>query len=198
MQEIKNKSENFLFTCDQKLKWFGYGEWVEETDCFLFKYKGYYCAVHRVLKREPCEEEVFYGGHLCGYVEVPKNNPYYKKYFCIDIEDVDVCLDCHGGITYDDKESFISTLFNKPRDHWIGFDCGHSGDLIPSMELFKKSHKTQTSDYMQQIKNLYNNVFASEYRNISFCIKECMSLVDQLEHLKHENLNAKAQLDEIS
>jgi hypothetical protein len=56
--------------------------------------------------------------HLCGYVYIPYGHNYYGR----DTYDIKV----HGGIT----------LAEQDKDEWkIGFDCGHSGDLIPAMKL---------------------------------------------------------------
>jgi hypothetical protein len=189
----QNRQDFFLFTCDQKLKWFGYGEWVEEADRILFDYKGYKCLVNRVVAKETdAKEEHYFGGHLCGYVEIPKVHFYCSKEFMFD---VDVCLDCHGGITYDEKESHLSRNPDLCTSHWIGFDCGHGGDIVPSMEMFKKLHPVKQSDYMKEIKSEYPNLFKTTYRNAQFCIKECTDIVDQLEHLQTESLNEKVKAE---
>jgi len=36
------------FTSDQKLKWWGNGEWVEEADTVEWKYKGVHCEIERL------------------------------------------------------------------------------------------------------------------------------------------------------
>lgn len=54
-------------------------------------------------------------GHRCGYIRLPK----YSKYFGLKYDDID--LSCHGGLTFGEIEK---------GEHWIGFDCGHSGDGI--------------------------------------------------------------------
>jgi hypothetical protein len=53
-----------------------------------------------------------FGKFWCGYVTIPNDYPQF------DYEDE---IECHGGITY--QESVNGGIR-------IGFDCGHSGDLI--------------------------------------------------------------------
>lgn len=66
---------------------------------------GMTCVIRRVENR-----------HLCGYVEVDDD---------IDME----IIDCHGGITFDRKEVHGFPTSNR----YIGFDCAHAGDWIPSL-----------------------------------------------------------------
>jgi hypothetical protein len=65
------------------------------------------------------------GGHLCGYVGVPKNHPAYGVSYTHEIfEHIDV----HGGLTYGDEGD---GEFRPEGTYWFGFDCAHSGDLSP-------------------------------------------------------------------
>lgn len=57
-------------------------------------------------------------GYRCGYVRIPKQHPWFDKN---NYEEIDV--DCHGGLTYSDYTKDKKAL-------WIGFDCGHAGDLV--------------------------------------------------------------------
>ena len=40
-REYKITQEEHRLTTEQKLKWFGYGEWVEEADTIHLEYKDY-------------------------------------------------------------------------------------------------------------------------------------------------------------
>lgn len=60
----------------------------------------------------------FVFGQWNGYVELPKDHPYYGKYY----DDMDNNIDVHGGITYSDYNG------------WVGFDCAHGWDLKPDLE----------------------------------------------------------------
>ena len=159
--------ETHHFTSDEKLEWWGYGEWVEEPGEVLFEYKGMECKVTRRGIQEPGVKETFlFGGHLCGYIRIPDNHPYHHK----DYEDIPI--DCHGGLTYGECSD----------KHWIGFDCAHCFDYIPSTEYIKK---ILTMEGVLEPRPFYikfkdNSFFKRSYKNIAFCIKECQSIVDQL------------------
>lgn len=167
------------FTSDQKLRWWGYGEWLEEPDKVLFKYKNIRCRVVRMANAEsmknPDNDHVF-GGHLCGYIAIPKRHFLFKKH------DDEIDIECHGGLNY-------SNLSKCGKYWWIGFDCAHLGDLTPSIyhlhssnphmiELKKKQKERWQSMGVNPM--LYEEV----YRNISFCKKECRQMVNQLLQMK--------------
>ena len=168
--------EYHLLDSDFKLKYFGYGEWVEEPDRVNFIHKGYSCKIIRICAREPyCMDEVYYGGHLCGYVKLDETHPYHGKGY------QDMNIDCHGGITYAERSEWV----DHPEENkfWIGFDCGHSGDFIPSSEMFKKRHnKPSWIEKMNEIFDSSNlpDYLKPTYKNLNFCIEECKSIVDQL------------------
>ena len=162
--EINVKEEEHIFTYDRKLKWFGYGEWVEEADQLKFEYLGYQCMILRVCEREPyAKEEHYFGGHLCGYVRIPEYHPYYCKE-CWDMD-----IECHGGLTYGEKHP----------DFWIGFDCGHSFDVIPSIEFTKTLDKDILE--LKKIFNLsHSPIFQRTYRNMEYVKEQCIKIVEQL------------------
>lgn len=64
-------------------------------------------------------------GHLCGYLGVPKDHPWYGQ----DGNEIRV----HGGISW--SGDHIPNLEPEPNIWWLGFDCGHYGDVIPYMML---------------------------------------------------------------
>jgi hypothetical protein len=157
-----------LYTSDQKLEWFGYGEWVEEPDEVIFEHKGVKCMIKRMLAFENCGDA--FGGYFCGYVCIPKNHKNYAKDPFKDFR-----YDCHGGLTYGRLE--------ENEEYWIGFDCAHSGDLIPSMEKLKQSRKDlfkECFEGLQEYKKMYPHLFINTYRNIDYCINECKSLAEQV------------------
>ena len=62
-----------------------------------------------------------YRRHWCGYVGVPKSNPYYG-----DAMDID----CHGGVTFTDY------IEQWGLNYWfIGFDCSHIYDITRYSEV---------------------------------------------------------------
>ena len=165
---MKKKITKDLFTKEFKLTHLGYGDWLDEPDFLEFKFKGIKCCIVRIVQREPyTKEEVYFGGYLCGYILLPKDHPLYgKKFHEIDLE-------CHHGITYSQitEEGWL-----------IGFDCAHSGDLVPTFE-----HKRNTDPKLKKIKEMYpapegfekHPLFHSTYKNLDFCIKQCKLLAKQ-------------------
>ena len=143
-----------LFDTDLKLKHLGYGEWVEEPDQYGFVHKGLKCFIRRQFFYE---DEQGQGGYLCGYVELPET---------FDRELIDD-LEVHGGITYRNK------LENK-ENFWVGFDCAHCDDLVPSIEIFKKNNYKNDRRFFPTFATLV-------YRNISYVENQCRSLADQIQ-----------------
>lgn len=85
--------------------------------------------------------------HLCGYVILTEDNKFWGKYYD------DISAQVHGGLTYTEIDN---------NNNWVvGFDCAHSGDLVPS---FQKVHLN------------VNDV----YRDKEYVISECESLAEQL------------------
>lgn len=181
-------------TSREKLFWLGQGEWVEEADEVDFEHVGVKCKVWR----QGCESvRLFlntypdfpklsentnaqvqalleitgykipaFGGHLCGYICL-ENHP-------CDFETRDeIPVDCWGGITYAEKE--------KDGKYWIGFDCAHSGDIVPSMVEMQEGIRTETRRQMLKMGLDISNspLFNDSYKNIDFCIKECKSMAEQ-------------------
>jgi len=158
--EHTTKNEEHHWTSEEKLKWLGYGEWVEELDSIEIEYLGYEAIVIRVLQREPFSKvESYFGGNFCAHVRIPENHPLYGS------KEIDI--DCHGGINLNEFHE----------EHWIGFDCAHAIDYIPTFELKIKQHK----ELFPIPKGLENShFFTPVYRNMQYCIDECKKIIDQL------------------
>ena len=144
------KEESFLFSCNDKLKNLGYGEWVEEFDRVIFEYMDYECMVHRAYKGDK-KTNLFFSGHLCGYVKIEGKDLLQNQSAIKQIS-------CHCGITYNSLFKYNSVY----PENWIGFDCAHEGDIIPSIEMIRKTSKNCT------------------YKNVEFCMMQCMNIVNQL------------------
>lgn len=171
------KNEIHQYTPEEKEKWWGDGEWVKEPDVVTFGHLGIKCMVQRIAMEEPYAKDFHvFGGYLNGYVSIPSDHPYYQKKY----EDIDI--ECHGGLTFGECSDA----------HWIGFDCSHSGDYVPSTEHLKK-----TAPWMQECRDreeelktrfdLHNSpIFNRTYRNIHFCMEECKNMAEQLISMAHE------------
>lgn len=112
-------------------------EWEGEDNYYLYSEDGFTCEIKR-------QGEL---GHLCGYVTLPKGH----KFNGLHYDEIPVSV--HGGLTYAN---------NLENGEWvIGFDCAHSGDLIPSFFNEKIQWK-------------------GTYKNIDFVKKEISKLIKQI------------------
>jgi len=122
------------------------GEWENEPDRLEFEHAGFKCLILRNSELK----------HLCGYVGLPKWHPYYGW----DYDEIDV--DVHGGLTFSARGRGKRW---KKGYWWIGFDCGHAGDLVPVVESF-----TQDAKWFRGL----------IYRNIEYVKAELKHLAEQL------------------
>lgn len=183
--EIKIIKQLNDFPPENKINWWGAGEWVDEPDTLGFEYKGYTCLIHRRAVREPYTKDIhIFGGHLCGYVVIPETHSLFGKF---EMNDEINQLDCHGGVTFNEGD--------ENEAHLIGFDCTYSNDIVPSMEkLYTTSPdfialKKKNDEMMERFNIKRSPFFDKHYRNIDYCIKECKGLVNQLIVL--EKINEK-------
>lgn len=72
-------------------------------------------------------------GSLCGYVGVPAEHPWHGVGCAAVDESTGYQLTVHGGLTYSGSCSGKICHVVEGDDHvwWLGFDCGHYGDLSP-------------------------------------------------------------------
>lgn len=172
---------NFL-TPEAKEFFWGQGPWVNEPDYEEFEIDSVKCSIERMgtnlpfkfedylqvfqeLKKENPEHPLVknnfhFGGHLCGYVQLPKDHPWEK----IDCDEIPA--EIHGGITYRER--------TKGR-FCIGFDCAHSYDLIPSQKAWKKIYGEE-----YKLKIPYFPVGEESYKTWDFVKKEVIKLVEQV------------------
>lgn len=92
------------------------GEWDGEPDKLLWKHKGFDCMIVRNQM-----------GALCGYVGVQEGHPWFGQDYS------DVNADAHGGLTYGDYCQGHICHPGPEKTYWLGFDCAHSGDIVPGM-----------------------------------------------------------------
>lgn len=146
---------------EQKLKWWGCGEWVEESDIATFQYKGYQCKIVRIFIFPSIDACL--GGHLSGYVLIPTEHPWHGK----DYNTIK-CL-VHGGLTYASETS---------KKFWIGFDCAHWLDVIPATVSIDRHIREKTKKEVPGIEKFYSEL-KETYKNMSFCVEECKNIVNQ-------------------
>lgn len=131
-------------------------QWVDEKT-------GLDCLMHR----NP-------GGAWCGYVGVPEGHPLFKVSYCDYDKMPDIRV--HGGLTYSDvcqesKETPGRGICHVPLPGrpahvwWLGFDCAHSGDVVPGYDWPPES-------------------FDSSYMYADAVKAECRKLAEQLAAVK--------------
>lgn len=156
--------EEVIIPKEKKIELWGDGEWASEVDWIRFDCMGYHCEVFRNYRT----------GIWCGYVTIPETHPWFEKDYH------DIKCDVHGGLT------FGQTMIKDNVDKFlIGFDCGHSGDLIPGYDAFNKEgtfYQKYVSEMKDEIKELFkfNSLTNPSYKNLRFAIAEVLNLVTQV------------------
>lgn len=162
--ELQGKTH--IFTKEQKENWWGKGLWIDEPDLIEFEHEKIICKIIRINIIEPfSKNKHVFGGHLCGYCMIPKEHSQYK----IDNNIFDFEYDVHGGITYSEIE--------ENEEHWIGFDCAHYNDIIPSMKYLEETIPILIKINKKYPKSLF---FQKTYKDISFLLEECKNLAEQI------------------
>ena len=167
------RQEETLFTPEQKFNWWGDGLWIHEPDLVTFEHEGVECKAMRVIAKERRTQEHVFGGHFCGYCAIPEGHPWFAKTYD-DIE-----CDVHGGLTY--------SRLNDDGKWWVGFDCGHSTDLIPSMGALDETYAEMIMP-MKELKEQFPEslLFNPVYRDVGYVIKQLESVAKQIKESSHE------------
>lgn len=161
-----------------KSKW-GDGPWQTEPDRIEWEQHGMPCLMLRNRM-----------GAWCGYVAVNPGHRFYgvgyssctKKPQCKKSKRDHYCdhtpgnlLNVHGGITYGNTCKDHICHVPKPGQpdnvFWLGFDCAHGGDVIPSMnELIPKGITCMTM----------RDPFGGTYKDVPYVKREVNRLAKQL------------------
>jgi hypothetical protein len=146
------------------------GPWDAEEDRYEWWYKEYPCIIMRNG-----------AGSLCGYIGLPPGHPWYNRSYGSlcgwddDDSHPSYDIDVHGGLTYSDSDR-THELTPKPPPRlrkivvlgapppkplaapipfeawWLGFDAGHSFDLVPllaSRGLSMDGSRYRTFEYVK-------------------------------------------------
>lgn len=133
-------------------------------------------------------------GVRCGYVALPPTHPVNNFYN----ENYNV----HGGVTFFGENHLSACFFGDKacNDKWLGFDCGHGGDLNDydtALNYFADDERTlKNINAMLEIKCKVANEMEEKYpgfkerrkldlfnekeRTCDYVISECKRLIDQL------------------
>lgn len=140
------------------------GIWQSEGNRHYFTAHGFKCLVLRHYSL----------GYLCGYVGLCKFHKLYNQSYEINPE-YDL-LEVHGGITYTEHDSdFIS--FPNEVYFWVGFDCGHSQDLLP-----KDNYKLLAESYKR------SGLSVPTYKDVHYVTNECKELARQLREIQNKHV----------
>ena len=124
-------------------------------------------------------------GSWCGYVGVPPGHPLYGQDYDAAYEiatKMNCNIDVHGGLTFadkcqeEDKEHGICHVVEPDEDDdiwWLGFDCAHGGDLVPSMRFLESK--------MGFPPFLVDKQEYEKYRDTEYVIGETTKLARQLD-----------------
>lgn len=156
--------EHKTWTTTDKSDW-GDGPWQDEPDKeqWADEATGYACLMKRSRM----------SGSLCGYVGVPEGHPWYGADYG------SISTDVHGELTYGSKcqdgpDEFTICHVPGPGEpdhlYWLGFDCGHAGDIMPAMEA-------RTRD--AGLPSLPNPYFEETYKPVAYVKAECARLAKQ-------------------
>jgi hypothetical protein len=155
--------QKHLYASDEKLKWWGYGEWVQEPDNIIFDHEGFKCHCLRIVRMNNYDA---FGGHWCGYIYLPEHHPWYD----LNLHNIEASV--HGGLSYSQMQ--------RNATYAVGFDCGHSFDLVPSLEKYLKEDKV----YDQMKHNTCSKLFSRHYRNVNYIVNQTQSLANQASEIK--------------
>ena len=155
-------------TPEEKIKYLPAGPWIDEPDELYFNHKGIDCKISRILAFE--NNGRIFGGHCCGYCKIPELMATSE---CFEQSTTaELGFSVHGGITYSEFAA---------DGCWIGFDCAHSGDIVPSMlETKRRIREELQQKLIGWNLSPFSKVFIDEYRDINFVRKECESLAEQI------------------
>lgn len=94
-------------------------------------------------------------------------------------------IDVHGGLTY--AAGCSGHICHVPAEGepdnvwWFGFDCAHSGDLCPQMEMARKGFKHLMPSLPPELEAAMEKMDMRDvYRDAAYVAAECASLAKQL------------------
>lgn len=100
----------------------------------------------------------------CGYVEVPEGHPWHGRHL-----DYLGHVNVHGGITF--AGDIVEPMIEGSSGWWIGFDCAHAGDYMPSLDSTLKSAFPDRGR---------SALIGWEYRTLEYVRAECARLAEQV------------------
>jgi hypothetical protein len=160
-----------LYTSNQKLRWWGYGEWVEEPDIGSFMHEEFSCIIKRIFIIEPSGN--VFGGHWCGKIKIPKDHLWAETVR-------DFAVKQKQGLDYSEshpcpEESLEFFKENIKNDLWIRFEYDREIDLIPSIYYVQKQIIGMVSLF---------DFFDTTYKNMNYVISKCKEVAEDAKKTK--------------
>lgn len=120
-------------------------------------------------------------GFRCGYVAIPSDHPMNESNkSCPDN------IEVHGGVTFFDENHLSKAFFGNKActDKWIGFDAGHSWDILDmksALKYFPDLSKEEIKHiiFMNSCRSEITN-FDSNLRDKQYMEDQCKYMIDQL------------------
>lgn len=130
------------------------GPWDEEPDRIEWRHLGFACLMVR--------SDV---GVWCGYLGVPPGHPWHG-----DPDPEGACA--HGGVNYASACAGRVCHVAQPGEPadvwWLGFDCGHAFDLIPSISAHPGLRTAELAKKM-----------GWQYRDVAYVTEQVNRLAEQ-------------------
>ena len=130
-------------------------------------------------------------GHRCGYVAIPPEHKYSqtpeeersfmggRKYKHYDYDSLDI--QAHGGLTFMAPDHGLKDLLPVPcTDMWIGFDCGHHGDMCDIDAHERYFGKEETKEKKSFFRAMNHGYEGQTVKVFNYVRQECESIIDQL------------------
>lgn len=114
-------------------------------------------------------------GSWCGYIEIPEGHALHGLHY----DPAGERVHAHGGLTYSQpnpppQEAIGDVPAVPGQSWWLGFDCGHSGDICPAL----LASVAGTAEYLP--KRALDYFTSGTYRNLAYTKSEVERLADQL------------------
>lgn len=171
---------------------FGKGQWDDEPDLIEWS-DG---ELHFRIKRMQF-------GHLYGYIGVERDHPLYG----VPYQEVSYEIPVHCGLTYSDHSRCTICHRDRPKIHWIGFDCAHYNDFSPGLSFNWKVEISSTYKSISYVKGKLSDAAAWIHENypegnikpVDICdlFANCGSLLDlKINNTSFESLEHGASIME--
>ena len=146
-----------------------------------------------IYKGFPYEVKLFSDGHRTGYIKLDDwlSGDGIRSWENFN-ENIKDALDCHGGVTYCEKES----CGYLPDGYWVGFDCAHMGD-IPDREAAEKAFGgLDVNPELTMLTHIIYDILGdSSIKSLEFCRKECFKMIDQLLEAPYKEVENRERKD---